>query len=695
MFEDYNSTVIRLFVKMYCYTEWCNYFNKWLQPISCFLLLLFLSVNGQKLSGQSLNDTIELQEVQVHAARIFQKETAGMKQTRIDTLAITGKLQLSLSELLSENSPVYIKSHGRGALATASFRGTASSHTQVNWNGININSPMLGMVDFSTIPVYIIDDITLKHGGASVADRSGGLGGSINIANRPDFANPTQLSYLAGVGSFSTWDQFLMTSHGNSKLQWRSRLYYTGSENNYTFLNRTIAEPGRGQWVHPMDTNKYASYNRYGTLQEIYWQPAPQQVVTAQWWGQWSQRGIPRVISFEGPDNTNISRQKEQDHKAILRWQWYGENQDLSIRSGYSFKQLDYTLSNQVSGLGSVAAVYSESDQHSFMQHATYRREFSSAFSFEGAINFDHHRVNTLDSVTQTGYANRRNDLSLLAAFRSRLHKRLNINFLLRQDVLQSEVAPLIPFLGVDYLLWEENALVIKGNLTRNYRHPSLNDLYWVPGGNPDLKPERGFSQEIGLQHIRTIGGMEIHPEITFFRSDINDWIIWIPSFKGYWEPQNIRRVLSRGLEVIGSVSGQVGDIRYRVLGNYTFTQATNYGDQAQWGDESYGKQLVFIPKHAGNVLVNVQYKGFALSWQHNSFSERFTTSSNDISRRNWLYPYYMNDLALEKYWRFERWGLQTQFKVYNLFDETYHTILYRPMPGRNFMLSLRVDWFR
>ncbi len=53
-------------------------------------------------------------------------------------------------------------------MATASFRGTAPSHTQVSWNGISISSPMLGMVDFSLIPVYIIDDLTLKHGAASL-----------------------------------------------------------------------------------------------------------------------------------------------------------------------------------------------------------------------------------------------------------------------------------------------------------------------------------------------------------------------------------------------------------------------------------------------------------------------------------------------------------------------------------------------
>ena len=63
-----------------------------------------------------------------------------MKESHIDTTVLYEKGTLSLSDLLSENTPVFIKNHGRGALASASFRGTAASHTQVNWNGIKINS---------------------------------------------------------------------------------------------------------------------------------------------------------------------------------------------------------------------------------------------------------------------------------------------------------------------------------------------------------------------------------------------------------------------------------------------------------------------------------------------------------------------------------------------------------------------------
>ena len=152
------------------------------------LIGLVLCMGAVPLMGQGMTDTVfHIRGVRIEAKQLFVKEEAGMKQTRVDSAVLRYKSHLSLSEILSENTPVFIKNHGRGALATASFRGTSPSHTQVNWNGIQINSPMAGMVDFSLIPAYIIDELTLSHSSASLADGSGGIGGSIHINNQPQW----------------------------------------------------------------------------------------------------------------------------------------------------------------------------------------------------------------------------------------------------------------------------------------------------------------------------------------------------------------------------------------------------------------------------------------------------------------------------------------------------------------------------
>ncbi|MBQ7213677.1 MAG: Plug domain-containing protein, partial [Bacteroidales bacterium] len=109
-------------------------------------------------------------------------KSIGLHETRLDTTALQESIALSMADILTYNTSVFVKSHGRATLSTVAFRGTSPSHTQVTWNGIGINSPMLGMTDFSTIPAYLIDDAALLHGTSSVNLTGGGLGGAVRLA---------------------------------------------------------------------------------------------------------------------------------------------------------------------------------------------------------------------------------------------------------------------------------------------------------------------------------------------------------------------------------------------------------------------------------------------------------------------------------------------------------------------------------
>ena len=88
----------------------------------------------------------------------------GVQKTKFDSLALKENIALSMADILTFNSSVFVKSYGRATLSTVAFRGTSPSHTQVTWNGMRINNPMLGMTDFSTIPSYFIDNASLLHG---------------------------------------------------------------------------------------------------------------------------------------------------------------------------------------------------------------------------------------------------------------------------------------------------------------------------------------------------------------------------------------------------------------------------------------------------------------------------------------------------------------------------------------------------
>lgn len=645
------------------------------------------------LFSQGIKDSLfVIEAVEVSGHRAFLKEEAGFKQTVIDTSILSEKASVSLSELLSENTSVFIKSNGRGAMASASFRGTAPSHTQVSWNGISVNSPMLGMVDFSLVPVYIVDNLILRHGAASLTDGGGGIGGSINLENRPGWGDQNSFSYIQGMGSYRTFDEFIQLGLSSQKLKSVTRLYHTQSENNYTFINRGIGnlDPQTGEVVNPLDTNENGSYMRYGLVQELYYRPHAEHLLSLIYWGQFGDRSIPWPTSYEGPENANLNNQEQSDHKLVARWKYYSSLGTFMVRTGYSGTWMNYGQLRRVPGLGVLPDVYSVSHQHSLLSNLSFTRDLKSGFSVEGKLDMNHLQVNTRDTVSGIGYQEQRAEISLFGAFRKSFGERVNLNLMLRQEWIDGRRAPFTPFLGIDYRLVKGADLVVKASVARNYHPPTLNDLYWQPNGNPDLLPEKGFTLDAGLEYQKLIGSQKLSTGLTWYRSRIKNWIMWIPSTRMNLEPINIREVLSEGLEYYLGLKGEIYRFRYRVSGSYAYTRSVNFGDPLVWGDRSYGKQLVYIPLHSGNILVNLGLSNYFITYQYNAFSERYTTSSNDLSRRDWLYPYIMNDVSAGGAFRIKNIKISAELKIYNLFNEAYHSVLYRPMPGRNFLVVLK-----
>lgn len=661
-------------------------------PARILISIALASLSAFLQAGGIRDSIFELPRVEVRADRIHSMDFAGMKITRIDSTLLMQKHQRALSDLLSENSPVFIKNYGRGALATASFRGTSASHTQLHWNGLPINDPTTGMADFSLIPAFMIDNLELLHGNASMVDQGGGLGGSIHARNVPDWENSFNIGYTQTLGSFSSFGEYLKLGTGNHQIQYRIRLFHDQSANNYSYVNKTVGFFDDGVLIHPTDTNKNADYTHYGFLQELYFKPAQKHIFSVRYWSQWADRGIPRVISYEGPANALVSRQADTDHRAVAEWIYFVNNGRLLMRAGSSFKHMDFFISNQAEGNNTISLLFSQSRQKNFLGNASYKHYVNDCFTVEGKIDWNHHIISSRDTIGGTGYEKRRTQHAYLIAMRKRLFENLNMNLMLRHALTDDRFTPLTPFAGIDWQVHGLPELMVHANVSRNYKEPDMNALYWQPGGNPDLEPEDGISVEAGVNYAQQYKKHRVRGSITAYYSDINNWIIWLPGAFGYWQPFNMQKVLSKGLETDAQIQGGIGSFAYQAVAGYAFTHTVNNGDPAVWGDNAHGKQLVYIPKHSGNLMVQFDYRNWWFSWQYNAYSERYTTSSNDISRRDWLYPYYMNDVSLGRRFEFNRFHISATLRVYNFFNETYHTVLYRPMPGRNFSFVLMLD---
>lgn len=653
--------------------------------------------------SQGIRDSVyHIREVSVSGNRIFKKEEAGMKETKVDSLVLMSKINRSIADILAENTTVTIKDYGRGALATASFRGTSPTHTQVSWNGISINSPMLGMVDFSIVPVYIVDDMSLQHGAASVSKQSGGLGGHISLENTVDWNNRVSGRYYQGIGSYKSYDEFGQINIGNHKLQSKTRLYHSYSKNDYKLINKHQIElDDDGEIYNPEQRNKNGQYRKYGIQQELYYKIAPNIFSSARVWYQDVERNIPEVLSNEAVDSIASRKNEQADNtlKGVIQISHYHSKLKTKLISGFDYQQLNYVVKIKNSGSQLNTPVNSGSKMKSWYNNLDLRYLFNPKVTSQFKLDVNYFDITSMDSTNQTGYTKQRIEYSLFGASYFNLTHHVNLSLELRKDFVAELESPLIYNIGISYKPSADNNLVFKGNFGRNFHSPTLNDLYWQPGGNPDLLPEEGYTGEAGIHYLKTIQKVDIETQLTGYYSDINNWILWLPSVKGYWEAQNRKKVHAYGVEYNLKVSYTTDKIKYALQATYGLTKSINVGEHLGPNDASIDSQLPFIPVHSGNMLFSAKYKNAYANYQYHYYSVRYILSANEEVPENdspfyRLYAQHLNHLTFGYQLKMGKTtNLGAELKVHNLFNEVYRSAINRIMPGRNYTLMLMFNF--
>lgn len=619
-----------------------------------------LSVAAQKV--------IDIEKVEVTSTR--RVNTDAVTVTSIDSVAIATRATASFAELLARSTPLFIKSYGLGSLATVSFRGTAASHTAVEWNGINVNSAMLGQVDFSTIPVWFVDKVELLHGGSSLQNGSGALGGSVITGSLANFDKPIYGSFAASAGSFGTYTALGTLGGGGKVFQVKAKYIYQQAKNDFTFRNTAIPP-------FEMQKQQNADYRKQGVVVDMFLNAGRGHIISISGWYFVDKRNLPPIMSYEGAGRDED--QIDEQARIVAKWIYYGKKFKSELISGYSVINTDYFLANNTD-LGRIVNMDSRSGEASIQNR--YRFDFTpwgERTMFRGQANVDIYNVHTLDRVTYEGYSAHRTEFGLSFSAHHRFTKVWSGFALVRAD----DSGQFMPSVGLQALPVE--GLAVKFNATRNFHRPTLNDLYWLPGGNPDLRPEKGFSGDIAVNYIYKKSRVEIEASATVYAGLIDDWIIWRPSEYRYWSAENIKTVFNRGAEVALKAAYTTSyDLRYAISGNYAYTRTTNQ-DAAAANDDSKGKQLIYIPVHKANIAAEASYKWIYAIYAWEYTGERFTTSSS-AGTRHTLPAYNLHSFTVGG----RLWGFNLELKLDNIFDTQYQAILWRAMPGRNFMAMVR-----
>lgn len=652
-----------------------------LKTIRPILFIAFIIAICPGAWGQLQTDsTYRYPELVISVKRPLQDK--GVTKTSFDTLLLQDKLNASIAELISNYSPVFIKSYGQGSLATASFRGTAASHTKVEWNGIAINSPMLGQVDFSLIPIFFADDVSLLHGGSSLQKGSGALGGSVHIDTRPQWSKKIYGSYVMGLSSFQTNQHFISVGGGSKKLQVRMRYYHEQSENNFRFFNNA-----NGLWNYERQQN--AEYEKNSLLGEVHLNAGNNHFISVNVWGQIADRNLPPIMSYEGTGREE--HQKDNEFRIVGKWNKYGKKIKSSFTTGTAHTDLDYFRANNT-GYGLLIHYDTRNTANSYYNKYLLEYSPSVRLLIKTLVNYNFHRVSIYNQADFTGYHKDRNESGASIGFHYSLKNNLSAFLLVREEYVDHRFTPLMPSTGIEWQPFKRFPVNVRANFTRNYHQPTLNDLYWIPGGNPDLKPEEGYTADLGMDYILAVESLfKLTTGLTGYMSYINDWIIWQPGAFRDWTAENLKTVFARGIEYNLNAAYNRQKWSFAFIGNYTYTRTTNEG-MASGGDHSKGKQLIYVPLHKANSLLHAEYDRFYLCYNFNFLSERFTTSDNEDTRHR-LPAFCLHQISAGKRYTVGKLSGEIQFKVNNLTDKNYQAILWRAMPGRHYAFFVKLSF--
>ena len=602
------------------------------QLSAVFLFCIFLSYAQEKTI-----DTVFIFDTQLKNSKKFQK---------IETLneADLIKNSTNLSEVLRFQSPVYIKENGRGMVSSPSFRGTTAQQTAFVWNGININSVFLGQGDINNLNVLGYDQLEIKSGGGSVIYGSGAIGGSIHLNNDLSFNKGFQNTLFLEGGSFKTFNSFLKTSFSNDKISVKVSANIVNSENDYEVPERNYINRNGAYFNQTFNLGSAYRINEENTIY------AQTQIYA----------GIQHFPTSEFGTKTKYL---SNTFRSLLNWNFTSGHSTNSFKLAFLedefqyFDHIDYPKSS--GGLGKTYLT---------------KNDFNYIFNDKLALNLiAEYQLNKGEGF-QSGISNiKRNAGSAAALLRWNPARQLNFEAGIKKDFVEKITSPFLYSFSAKLKAnnWYSSAL----NISKNFRYPSFNDLYWQPGGNIDLQPE--ISHQAELANNFTYKNFKLN--VTPYYINIDNMIRWLPTSNGYWAPINTDKVESYGLESQLDFEKTTDNHTAKFSVGYIFTHSKN---------RETNKFLMYVPQHKLFTNATYRYKIAEIFLQGMYNGLTYTTSDEKRSEAIDAYIVLNAGLNVTIYKNYK-----IGVKINNLSDEIYETTAFFPLPKRNYSANLLINF--
>lgn len=623
-------------------------------------MLLIVMVASAAITAQSTAQTRtdSLPEVQIVSTRY---KVPAIKQPQqvmlINAEAIANTTARDLVGLLSLYGHAYMRSNGPGLASGLTQRGFGTNSFQVIRDGFTLNQQMHGQVDLALIPTSALGFAEIASANTSSTFGSAASGGSLLIGH--SWNQGWNLSHERGPWGYQETSGSLAAPVGPITLSINAG--YTLSDNSFAYDT-----PDQAEEIRRLNANLDRKWLQVGALTRgeilstrtnLYFHDV--------------ERGIPDPINFLGSDG----------------YQWDDELRLTSEITGADGK--NWSIGAQV---WQSKLLYDDN----WLTEVSYNRvrgasialnrgtKLASWFDIGSSIGLEH------TSVTTNNYVDNPTRNSLNGSLHGIVNATgsLNVYPAMRLDVIEGIGSAVSPSLGINQAIVPDR-LHLRSQWSYNFTSPTLNDLFWSFGGNPDLKPERAHKFDLGFHVQQGEGLSRIDWQLQGYLTRAKNGIIWQPGPADMWSPVNLQQMHGHGLENSIQLSSDVGGVKVRAGSQITWTRA--YIPKARFNnDPAVDRQIRYTPEWMLRFQGGATYRLIDLNAEIAHDGKRYT--SEDHSAAVDPLPSY-TAANFSAQFRLPVSGVNptVRLTLVNAFDTRYSTIAWYPMPGRHLFATIKL----
>ncbi len=508
-----------------------------------------------------------------------------------------------------------VQNGGPGKEASMILRGGDSRHVLVLIDGIRVNSPATSSFDFSGILLEDIERIEIIKGPQSTIYGSEAMAGVVNIITKRPRRSGLELSFEGG-------------SHGTYS---PSFSVYSGSEGHSLRISASyLKTDGISAAKSGDEKDGYENSTLSGSLT----------IKPASWLElQLSSRFYQDSTELDGFDFMTYRAADD------LNYNQRGDH----LLNALTLKAYPYERWEQILRLSMVEDKISGSDPDTAFNNYMIKTE-------KKEINWQHNilfgdltltagvEYRKEDALNQGNFDKSRESHAYYLNNRVILLKDLIFNAGIRYDHYELSGSRTTYRVGALYNL-RNAGLRIRSNYGTGFRAPSMNELYFPFFGNPDLKPEKSYAWDAGMD--KDLFSERLTLTVTYFREKYKDLINYDSGL-----PKNISRADVKGIETGLKIKvSQVIDFRAGYVNLDTEDRGT-------------GQRLSRRPEHRANMQLNVVKGDFSGTVYY-----IYTGGRYDAAIKENLPPYSIVNLSAD--YKFSR-HLTTFMRIENLFDKDY-----------------------